>query len=80
MQANGIEPIDLVVVNLYPFESTVAQVSGIVCIPSFLFTLIDVLLPLRCCFRATISAHALKISTLVALLCFDLHPRTMPPW
>jgi len=25
MQANGIEPIDLIVVNLYPFEATVAQ-------------------------------------------------------
>ncbi len=28
MQAHGIEPIDLVVVNLYPFEATVARGAG----------------------------------------------------
>ena len=28
MQAHGIAPIDLVVVNLYPFEATVAQRRG----------------------------------------------------
>src|ERR1051325_11095908 len=29
MQKHGIKPIDLVVINLYPFEATVAKVGGL---------------------------------------------------